>query len=243
MSPINFSSRKHRRVAPRANLRLETLEDRTVPAYLATSTAFENLDLLPTDADVTSILGNTDDSAMTLDLGANTFTFYGTTYTATDLYAGSNGYITFGTGETVFTNAVLDSATAFPEPTIAPLWDDLYNQNDVNSQVLYAIRGNRLIVEWNDVQHFPSSGAMTFQAILQLNTGSANGSITFNYVDLNASNPSFDDGISATIGIKNAGTSNTGNDVVALSFNSATYTSGTAVIINDVPPVANAGPN
>ena len=145
--------------------------------------------------------------------------------------------------ESAFINDVLDSATAFPEPTIAPLWDDLNNGNDVNSQVLYAIRGNRLIVEWNDVQHFPSSGAMTFQAILQLNTGSANGSITFNYVDLNASNPSFDDGISATIGIKNAGTSNTGNDVVALSFNSGTYTSGTAVIINDVPPVANAGPN
>ena len=244
MSQMNFSGRNHRRVAPRANLRLETLEDRTVPAYLATLTAFENLDLLSTDSDVVPLLGNIDDFSAALNIGANTFTYYGTSYTGMELFAGSNGYVTFGAGQSAYTNDVLTSATAFPEPTIAALWDDWDNRNDPNSLVLYAVRGNRLIVEWSQVQHYPiSPGTVTFQAILQLNTGAGNGSITFNYVDLDTGDSSYDDGISATIGIKAAGVNNTGGDVVAISFDNATFTSGTAVIIDDLPPVADAGPD
>ncbi len=48
---------------------------------------------------------------------------------------------------------------------------------------------DRLIVEWNNVKGATTSpSAVTFQAILELNTGTAPGAIIFNYVDLIAGN-------------------------------------------------------
>ena len=79
---------------------------------------------------------------------------------------------------------------------------------------------DRLIFEWNNVQGAPTSpSAVTFQAILQLNTGAAPGAITFNYPDLDAGN-TLSNGGSATVGIKDTGTQGTRRLLV--SFNSAT---------------------
>ncbi len=236
------ANRTGRSKSGKTRLRVEVLEDRTVPAYVAASTPFENLDLIPGDPGVVSILQNTDDDAVALNIGANTFNFYGTTYTGTDLFASSNGLITFGVGEFQFTNEPLDST--FPQPGLAPLWDDLITTG-TNAQILYTISGNRLIVEWNEVEQISNTGTpespLTFQAILQLNTGTTLGSITFNYVDLDTGNPTYDDGASATIGIKADGTDNTGDRAITLSFNSATYSSGQAVRFDSVPPTARAG--
>jgi hypothetical protein len=64
---------------------------------------------------------------------------------------------------------------------------------------------DRLIIEWNNVQGASTSpSTVTFQAILQLNTGAVPGTITFNYPDLNAGNFRSNGG-SATVGIKAAG--------------------------------------
>ena len=78
---------------------------------------------------------------------------------------------------------------------------------------------DRLIIEWNNLQGKPTSPSpLTFQAILQLNTGTTPGAITFNYLDLDAGN-AVSDGASATVGIKDTGTQGA---AVLVSFNTAT---------------------
>src|SRR5205085_3798159 len=115
-----------------------------------------------------------------------------------------NGLITFGTGDSQFTNSNLNTSPG--EAAIAPLWDDWVTFASGTDQVLYKFdSGSRLIIEWHGVQHFSSSpSTVTFQAILQLNTGSAPGAMTFNYVDLDAGNLAWNNGASATVGIKNS---------------------------------------
>src|SRR5205807_1372103 len=55
-------------------------------------------------------------------------------------------------------------------------------------------------------RHSPgSSSPATFQTILQLNTGTADGGIVFNYADLVFGDPAVDNGKSATVGLKAAG--------------------------------------
>src|SRR5204863_7678239 len=65
---------------------------------------------------------------------------------------------------------------------------------------------DRLIIEWNDVSGFNGgTNGITFQAILQLNTGSLPGSIVLNYVDMDAANAVYNNGGSASVGIKDTG--------------------------------------
>ena len=65
----------------------------------------------------------------------------------------------------------------------------------------------RLIIEWSNVEHFGGSiSPVTFQVVLELNTGASRGDITFNYVDVSTGEPDTNDGRSATVGIKSAGT-------------------------------------
>src|SRR5262249_57614602 len=79
---------------------------------------------------------------------------------------------------------------------------------------------DRLIIEWNNVQAVPSSPSpVTFQAILQLNTGTKPGEFTFNYPDLDSGDARSNGG-SATVGIKDSGTP--GARRLLVSFNSAT---------------------
>jgi hypothetical protein len=84
------------------------------------------------------------------------------------------------------------------------------NRDGATDAVYYKIESNRVIIEWSNVRRYISSSAATepatFQAILELNTGSSVGSITINYPDTDVNNISYDDGKSATLGIKNAGT-------------------------------------
>ena len=58
---------------------------------------------------------------------------------------------------------------------------------------------------------------MTFQAILQLNTGATPGAITFNYPDLDTGESTFDEGNGATVGIKDAGPQ--GDNRLLVSYN------------------------
>lgn len=207
--------------------------------YVAEATTYENLDLLPSGSGVTKILDNTDDSAVAISLGANTFNFYGTSYTGSNqLYVSSNGFITFG-GSAVTNSALNTDLTTQPTyPTIAPLWDDyVTNQSpsgSTNDSVLYLFDtpNNRLIIEWSSVRFYgySSSETVTFQAILQLNTGTAPGIITFNYVDLAANTIVFDNGAEATVGIKNSGTQ--GVDRLLIGYNTGTLGSGQAIRID-----------
>ena len=215
--------------------------------YIAEPTTYENLDLVPSGSGVVKILDGVDDSAVSIPLGANTFSFYGTTYTGTNqLYVSSNGFITFG-GSTVSNSALNTDLTSAPTyPTISPLWDDyVTNQSgsgNLNDSVLYRFdtANNRLIIEWNAVRiyGYSSSEDMTFQAILQLNTGASPGVITFNYGDLSVASPVFDNGVEATVGIKDAGAQ--GINRVLVSYNAGTLGSGQAIrldvnAVNEAP--------
>jgi hypothetical protein len=66
---------------------------------------------------------------------------------------------------------------------------------------------DRLVIEWSDVPHLTESqGSVTFQAILQLNSGAAPGRIIANFVDTETTSATTTNGVSAAEGIKNAGT-------------------------------------
>ncbi len=176
--------------------------------YLAGQWAFENINLQPGDSGVTSILTNIDDAGTAINLGDNTFTFYDVTYAseANAVVASTNGFVSFGAVSTVALNTDLTSPLA---PRIAGLWDDFTTTRDADDQILFTFQdlnndgiNDRLIVEWNEVGHFdnPANGG-TWQVIMQLNT-SGPGTAIVNYVDVNFADPRFDNGASATVGLK-----------------------------------------
>src|SRR5262249_42750226 len=179
--------------------------------YAASPPASEPIDLVPGAAGVFSAVDSVDDDTAAIDLGPNTFNFYGTTYTgAASLFASSNGLITFGSDEGSSGNTDLTFAPG--QAAIAPLWDDWRTDVDLNDQVLCKLEdttgdsiADRLIIEWSQVQHYATSpSSVTFQAILQLNTGTTPGAITFNYPNLDTGD-GYRNGSSATVGIKDSG--------------------------------------
>ncbi len=213
--------------------------------YEANEHPYEALDLVAGDAGINSILDTDDDGFMSLPLGANSFKFYGTTYS--QLIVSVNGLLTFGSSNEYFANSNLSSMPT--ERAIAPLWDDWRTDADtvvsgpLNDVVLYQIDSvnSRLIVEWNAVRNISTGGSQfaTFQAILQLNTGASDGTITFNYVDLELGNPTISNGGAATVGIKDSGPQ--GPNVVLVSMNSNGHPlvqSGAAMRITKGPPTS-----
>jgi hypothetical protein len=198
--------------------------------YEANPYPFEAIDLVPGPG-VTVLLDRTDDSSAPINLGANTFNFYGVTYTGSSLFASSNGLLTGSAGNAAFFNTDLTSSPS--QATIAALWDDWDTRRDAGDQVLAKIEPGRLIIEWSSVRHFASSqlAAVTFQAILELNTGSSPGDIIFNYVDLN-SGDSHANGATATVGIKDSGTQGPNRLVVSSNALSPDVGEGQAILLS-----------
>jgi hypothetical protein len=148
------------------------------------------------------------------DLGTFQFTLYGQTYN--DLFVSSNGLITFGSGNSEFSNADMTSDPS--QAAIAPLWDDYVLYLGANAEVYYKVTGSgsdqHLTIEWRQIDFFGSGGVsnITFEAILN----EADGSIQFNYSNLD--NGDFrSNGSQATVGIKDAGTQ--GPNRLLLAFN------------------------
>jgi extracellular elastinolytic metalloproteinase len=177
--------------------------------YSAGAWAFENLDLSVSDPDVITKLENTDDNVFALPLGGNSMRFYSHLQTI-GLAVSSNG--TVSPSGLLFTpiNTELDDPS---DGFIAALWDDWITLRDDQDRVLYRFddlnndgQDDRVVIEWQDIPHFASSNdGTTFQAILQLNTGSRPGTILLNYVDVETDDPDFSNGKSATVGIKDYG--------------------------------------
>jgi hypothetical protein len=154
----------------------------------------------------TTILANVDDSTATVNLPF-TFTFYGANFT--QLFASSNGLITFGSANSSFSNATLASNPT--QAAIAPFWDDLYLFNAtgnaaIKSQVIGPVGSRQLILQWDKVNFFASSGGdtLTFQAILSEGTNT----IQLNYLDLTTAGDSRSEGTGATAGIKQVNPTN-----------------------------------
>ncbi|HVK13969.1 MAG TPA: pre-peptidase C-terminal domain-containing protein, partial [Gemmataceae bacterium] len=185
----------------------------TPGGYQATAVPFGFEDISGTGQ---GVLGGTDDSSFNLSVAALNgfeFGFYGQTYTT--LSFSTNGKITLNGVNSAYSNTNL--TTYPPEATIAPLWDDLEtltNAGAVYWQVLGTGGDQRLVVQWDDVGYFYGyAGTITFQAVLS----EADGSIRFNYLDLDGAAPA-NEGARATVGIKAPG--NQGPDRLLLAYNS-----------------------
>lgn len=106
------------------------------------------------------------------------FPFYDFDYTAA--LVSSNGYLTFGTDGTDYSNdAIMDPME--PNDAIFPFWDDLYTSSGGTIYFLDDSEVNeRVIIEWNLVPHLANPATVnTFQAHLY-----SNGTIEFHYEDM-----------------------------------------------------------
>ncbi len=188
--------------------------------YSASVASYQAINLIPGASGVSSFanLASTDDNFEALSLGSQSFNFYGINYST--IFVSSNGLITFGSGNSAFSNNSL--TTSVTQPAIAVFWDDLVTDKNADDQVLFQFQDlnadtipDRLVIEWNNVFFFnATTNAITFQAILQLNTGTNSGNITLNYVDTDTGNVDSINGASATVGIKNGN-----GDPLLVSFN------------------------
>ena len=151
-----------------------------------------------------------DDEAVDVTLPLN-FSFYGETQNSVKI--SSNGYLTFGNDGTSYYNYAIPRSYGVNN-FIAPFWDDL-NPNSGGSIYYYhdAVE-DRFIVQYQDVPRYEVEGSLTFQTILH-----ADGSIVFQYEDLNATVDS------ATIGIENAD----GTKGVEVAYNESYVSNGLAV--------------
>lgn len=184
-----------------------------VANYTATSEAAQNFEIFGqagTQAVTFSLGGVTaDDDFGVIDLvGGNTFTFYGQTYTR--LFVGSNGLITLGGANSPGTDFRATDLRFFPPfATIAVYWTDLFKSGN-EPMIVWKVVGSQLIIEWYRVTTFDGSPLMTFQAVLDLNTGAQSGDILLNYANVTGTGDG-PENIGVTVGVKDVGT---GNDVL-----------------------------
>jgi len=133
-----------------------------------------------------------------------TFPFYGNHFNSVRVC--TNGWLSFTSALTAFTNTALPSggATA-PENLLAAFWDDLTFSSAGDAYHYYD--GSKFIVSWVAVPRLTSGGPYTFQVILY-----PSGTIDFQYQNMQGTRLN-----EATIGIQNA-TKDVGTQVV---FNAA----------------------
>jgi hypothetical protein len=263
--------RTHRKLCLAARCALlEPLEGRTLLSaagdtiagpdpygYTASTTMPPALVLDPQPAN--TLITGFDDKASGIDLGSNTFTFYGNSYTGPELFASTNGLITFGTPVAQSGHNSDLSVTPGPlDPTpptaasIAPLWDDWVTTvpgsfpRSENGQVLWQFedtnadgKADKLVLQWNEVHHsFFSPESVTFQAVLSLNTH-GDGDIVFSYIDLTSGDEA-DNGATAAVGIKDAGAA-AARLIVSVDHTNPAVAAGQAILVSHAtnqPPVA-----
>jgi hypothetical protein len=105
-----------------------------------------------------------------------TFPYQGTDWTS--VFVNSNGNLTFGAGDTDFSESVADFLGG--EPRIAPLWDDLSPNN--GGQVVFESGADWATVSFIGVPEFPATGSNTFSVTMR-----ADGSVTIAYGAVSAS--------------------------------------------------------
>ena len=144
--------------------------------------------------------------------------FYGGS--STNLRVGNNGAILFNAtvGDVPLTNLAMAAA---PDNFIAPFWDDF---DDETGNVYWLVTGTspnrKLVVEWYSRPHYNGIGAATFEAVFF-----ENGNILYQYLDTDFGNASYNNGVSATSGVRGVGAPNS----LEYSFNQAKLTDGLAL--------------
>jgi subtilisin family serine protease len=154
------------------------------------------------------------------------FTLYGQTYSAAEV--GTNGYLHFGTPE-FFSNFV---HVSIPNPTtpnaaIYPFWADLFVDftGSVRTEEVGSAPDRQFVIEWRDVNFLADFGLVVrFEVVLH-----EDGRILMQY--FTADPDPQQKGSTATVGLENE----TGTDAFQYSFNTATLSSGLAILY-DFPP-------
>jgi hypothetical protein len=147
----------------------------------------------------TVIVNGDDMNSGPLPLGFE-FEFMGQTYTSVNVC--SNGWLSFTSTSTVYTNTTIPNP-AEPNNVIYAYWDDL-NPGSGGDVYYYADAANgRFIVSWVGVFHFGNTSPETFQVILEPPT-----SVYLHYQTLTVTN-------SMTVGVENSD----GTSAIELNFN------------------------
>ncbi|KAA3601518.1 MAG: hypothetical protein DWQ06_07825 [Calditrichaeota bacterium] len=138
------------------------------------------------------------------------FDFYGNSYS--DVYIGSNGFLTFDifTGDTYINQSLPSGGT--PNNLIAGFWDDL--DGSAQGDVFYETNGNEFIVQFDDWPEYATTNGATFQMILN-----SNGEIKFQYENITGTLTG------AVVGIENS----SGTDGLEVVQNAAYVTNNLAV--------------
>jgi hypothetical protein len=102
-------------------------------------------------------LSLTDDSYATVTLtGGARVWLYGVSYST--FYVGSNGYITFASGDTIYSESY---ANHFNQPRISALFDDL--NPSAGGSVSWKQMSDRAVVTWQNVPEYGTSNQNSFQ--------------------------------------------------------------------------------
>ncbi len=147
------------------------------------------------------------------------FNFYGDTFSSVNVC--SNGWISFTSSATTFTNVTIPS-TADPNNLIAPYWDDLDPSSSPSGAIYYYrdAANSRFIVSYVNIENYSSTTMNTFQIILY-----QNGKIVFQYNTMNGSKTS------CTVGIENA----TGSVGSLVNYNTAYLKNNFAIQFQATP--------
>src|ERR1043166_5003643 len=110
---------------------------------------------LPANPNGGTTLPLTDDSSAQVNLsGGAQVSLYGNSYST--FFVGSNGYITFGTGDSTYDESL---SAHFAVARIAALFDDLFPSGNVSWRQL----PDRVAVTWLNIPEFGISDQNTFQ--------------------------------------------------------------------------------
>lgn len=139
-----------------------------------------------------------------------------------DLYISSNGTISF-TDRTQpgFLNREMPTTVA--NTLLAPYWDDL-KPGATDGDIYYETTGTspsrKFIIEWWKVTHYRTTGLGTFQVVFY----ESSPDFSFNYLDTNFSNTTYNSGASATVGAQTSQDSG-----LEYSYNTPNVGSGTSI--------------
>ncbi|MEO6061993.1 MAG: carboxypeptidase regulatory-like domain-containing protein, partial [Thermoflexales bacterium] len=121
------------------------------------------------------------------------------TLTTQSLRIGNNGALLVGVtaGDVDYQNLDLISVPAY---LVSPFWDDLDGGGTVRWMTIGAFPNRAAVIEWRDIPRYTTAGpvgAATFQVLLY-----EDGTAVFQYADVSFGISAYDDGASATVGIR-----------------------------------------
>ncbi len=126
------------------------------------SLCVESLVDLPVDPTGGTTLSLSDDDSEQVTLPTDlTVWFYGATYGS--LHVGSNGYVTFDSGDTDYTESLDDH---FDQVRISALFDDLNPSSGGTVSWKTAFGDTAVAITWDGVPEYSSSNSNTFQIVL-----------------------------------------------------------------------------